>query len=108
MILFKPQNVAPIVDGTKTQTRRRWRRRRARPGAVHAAVTRLFGPPFAMLRVVRVWREPLNAISRADARAEGYPSRAAFFTAFERINGSVCPDEPVWCVEFELAEGPEG
>lgn len=102
VILFKPENVALVLSGRKTQTRRRWKRRRMLPGSIHQAKTRLFGEPFASIRVQRVWREPLGTISDADAIAEGYPGREEFAVAFARINGDVPPDEVVWCVEFAL------
>ena len=100
MILFKPEHVEPVLSGTKTQTRRRWKRRRMLPGSTHQARTRLFGEPFALLNVIRVWQEPIGDVSDEDARAEGYPGRKGFLAAFTRINGDVPLDEVVWCVEF--------
>lgn len=100
VILFKPEHVEPILSGRKTQTRRRWKRRRMVPGSIHQARTRLFGEPFAALNVLRVWQEAIGQVSEADARAEGYPGRESFLDAFARINGQVDPDEIVWCVEF--------
>ncbi|MFW6195390.1 MAG: ASCH domain-containing protein [Chloroflexota bacterium] len=92
----------PILEGRKTQTRRLWKRRRVREGSVHQARTALFGAPFARLRALRVWQERLGEISEQDAYAEGYESRDAFLSAFERINGQAPLDEPVWCVEFRV------
>lgn len=101
MILFKPEHVQPILDGRKTQTRRLGNRR-WREGAVHQARTKMFGDPFAYLRILDVRREVLGAITTADARAEGYTMTADYLAAFERINGSAPLELPVWVVEFEL------
>ncbi|MDA1258509.1 MAG: hypothetical protein O3C10_11825 [Chloroflexi bacterium] len=107
MILFKPEHVERVLTGGKTQTRRRWKRRRMLPGSVHQAKTRLFGEPFALIHVLRVWQEPAGTISDADAAAEGYPVRQEFLDTFARINGDYSPDEVVWCVEFTVAPIPE-
>ncbi len=70
------------------------------PGSTHQARTRLFGDPFALLNVIRVWQEPIGDVTNEDANAEGYPDRDEFLAAFIRINGDVPLDEVVWCVEF--------
>jgi len=63
----------------------------------------LFGEPFAMLEVIRVWQEAIGEVSEDDAGAEGYSGRGDFLAAFARINGDVSLDEVVWCVEFTAA-----
>jgi hypothetical protein len=60
----------------------------------------LFGEPFALLKVIRVWQEPIGNVSDGDARAEDYPGRKDFLAVFTRINDDVPLDEVVWCVEF--------
>jgi hypothetical protein len=70
------------------------------PGSTHQARTRLFGEPFALLHVIRVWQEPIGDVSDDDAYAEGYSKRDDFLASFARINGDVPLDEVVWCVEF--------
>lgn len=70
------------------------------PGSTHQARTRLFGEPFALLDVIRVWQEPIGEVSDEDGRAEGYAGRDDFLAVFTRINGDVPLDEVVWCVEF--------
>jgi hypothetical protein len=110
MILFKPEHVAPILAGAKTQTRRLGRRR-WREGSVHGCYTR---PPFARggaepfckVRILKVRRESLSRITTADAHAEGYQDTLAFMVAFYRINPKVDPhaDLDVWVVTFELVE----
>jgi len=77
------------------------------PGSIHQARTRLFGEPFTLIRVLRVWQEPLGTISNADAIAEGYTGCDEFIAAFARINGDVSPDEVVWCIEFSVIRADE-
>jgi hypothetical protein len=107
-MLFKIEHIAPILDGTKTQTRRLWKRPMVKVGGLYWAQTALYKSEsrFARLKVLRLWQERLGDITEADARAEGYPSRADYFLAFRRINrlsGDVF-DLHVYCVEFEVVE----
>ncbi len=104
MFLFKPEHVPMIVahrPRRKTQTRRLHKSRRAIPGSQHWAQRGMTAETrFAKLLVSRSWKEPLGAITVADANAEGYDSRQGYFDAFERINGAVSHDTEVWCYEF--------
>jgi len=121
-LLFKPEFVEPILRGSKTQTRRIWRRGpRVKPGGIYQARTKLFGKPFALLKVTRIWKERLGDISDEDARAEGFTDRESFLAAFATINGigpewsvlsrgepwiQVAPPHllstKVWAIEFEV------
>lgn len=106
MILFRPEHVAPILAGAKTQTRRmgdkRWN-----VGAVHQCKTTLFSPdpPFAHVRILDVAQERLRSISHDDAVAEGYTGIGTFLTAFYAINRMATDADPrVWVVRFEVEE----
>ncbi len=112
-MLFKPQHVEPILNGTKTQTRRLWKKPMVKVGGLYWAQTQLFKPEsrFARLRVTRLWQERLGDISEADARAEGYENSLKYFIAFREINHVKSVVEwvnmrlsLVYCVEFELLE----
>ncbi len=111
MLLFKPEHVPLILNGTKTQTRRIWKRKRCNVGAVHLAKTMMLSKDyFAKLKILRVWEERLGDISQADAIAEGYQDGNDYLNAFFTINkiGDTFHDRIiwlkglVWCVEFEL------
>lgn len=87
MILFKPEHVTPILEGTKTQTRRIWKRPRAKVGSIHLAKTKMLSKDyFARLRILAVYEERLMDITDDDAKAEGYHDRECYLRAFFRIN----------------------
>jgi hypothetical protein len=93
-----------IRNGTKTQTRRVWKRWHVRVGGVYAMRTRLFGhgsEPRGWIRVTERREEPLGQISAADARAEGRYTVDEFARVWERINGWWDPYERVAVVTFE-------
>lgn len=105
-LLFKPHHVPLILSGRKTQTRRLWKKNRVKVGGEYWASTKLFDKSarFARLRVKRVWREYVNAISVEDAYAEGYDSQLEFWHAFQSINfgRSVQLNPIVTAIEFEV------
>jgi hypothetical protein len=103
VLLFKPEHVAPILNGTKTQTRRVWKKPRVRIGSIHKAKTELFSNEhFALLRITGLRKERLGDISEEDARAEGGYTIEEFRKVWERINGRWDPEQEVWVVEFEV------
>jgi len=107
MILFKPEHAAPILAGTKTQTRRMGKRR-WKVGSVHKCYTRPpfakgGAEPFASVEIIGVRPEHLRDITMADAIAEGYTGPGTFLRAFYDINRMASDADPlVWVVEFEL------
>jgi hypothetical protein len=106
VILFRREHVDKILAGTKTHTRRVWKRPRVKPGGVYQARTKMLdkGSTFALLRVLRAWRERLLDISEEDARKEGYESREAFFEVFKRINKmeEIPENFMVYAIEFRV------
>ena len=103
-LLFKPEHVGLILSGRKTQTRRVWKKSRARVGAVHKAKTALFSPDhFALIRITGLRRERLGDITQEDVRREGYDTLEEFKAVWVRINGSWDPELEVYVVSFELA-----
>jgi len=100
VLLFRPEHVAPILEGRKTETRRLWKSPRVRVGQTYQAKTTLFGKPFALLRVEGLWRERLGDISSGSICAEGYNTLEEFQKEWIRINRVWNPDELVWVVRF--------
>ena len=129
-ILFKPEFVPLILDGTKTQTRRIWKHGpRVKKGKIYQARTTTYGPPFATLKVKRIWRQQLGDMTINEVWAEGFADYESFLAAFAEINGigsrwirysrsgnrrvstglyRVQPpklrDIEVWAIEFEVVE----
>jgi len=103
-LLFKPEHVGLILSGRKTQTRRVWKKSRARVGAVHKAKTALFSPDhFALIRITGLRRERLGDITLEDARREGYDTLEEFKAVWVRINKTWDPELEVYVVSFEQA-----
>jgi len=108
MILFQEEHVEPILNGTKTQTRRIWARQRAKVGATHLAKTKMLSKDFfAKVEIVRVFQETLGDISESDAKAEGYSSVEGYLRAFKKINKLTDVElqealkSKIWVVEFK-------
>jgi hypothetical protein len=106
MILFRKEHVAPILAGTKTQTRRLGRKR-WNVGAIHQCQTRMLdnASVFAHVRILEVHGDWLRNISHDDAVAEGYTGIGTYLYAFSEINKMATDANPaVWVVRFELAD----
>lgn len=83
MLLFKERFKQPILDGTKTVTRRGLKRK-FKVGSVHQAYTRPpwcvpAGAPFARLKVLSVTFGKLGDVDEAEARREGFASLDDFY-----------------------------
>ncbi|OPY52206.1 MAG: hypothetical protein A4E48_01224 [Methanosaeta sp. PtaU1.Bin060] len=77
MLLFKPEHIAPILDGRKTETRRIWKKPRAKVGSIHLAKTRMLSKEyFAKLHILYVQRQRFGDISDSEIILEGYQSRS--------------------------------
>jgi hypothetical protein len=84
-IYFKKRFIAPILEGTKTQTIRRVKRRQASfdgmrdqyaPGEAIAAICQYHKPPFAILNVVGSEVIRFASLDEADATADGFTNLA--------------------------------
>ena len=103
MFLFKEEHVEPILNGTKTQTRRLHSRRRAKPRSLHWAQRGMKAETrFARLLIARAWQERLVDISDDDVVAEGYKTKGEYLQVFQEINkGKGDYNTVVWCYEFQ-------
>ena len=111
MLLFKPEHVPLILNGTKTHTRRIWKRKRCNIGSHHLAKTKMLSKEFfAILLIKNVWQEKLGDITEKDCIAEGYTSKGTYLRAFFKINKidgvfiNHWLNKEVWCVEFEVVK----
>lgn len=106
MLLFRPEHVEPILRGTKTQTRRVWKRCRANVGVIHKAKLKMISRDyFALLKIMGTRQERLGDISEEDAKAEGGYTRETYRKKWIEINGSWNPDQLVWVVSFAVVDG---
>lgn len=101
MILFKHEHVKPILNGTKTQTRRTGKKR-WKIGAIRQAKTGYNkDSEFAKIKVLAIRQEKLGDITYPDAVREGYKTIAEYVEVFERIYGFWNDELLVWVVDFE-------
>ena len=113
MLLFKPEHVAPILAGTKTQTRRIWSSWRANVHSTQLAKTKMLSKEhFAQLYICDRWEERLGDITEQNARAEGYDSKAEYLKKFAEINAKQIKklpysleEIPVKVLEFKVIPG---
>jgi hypothetical protein len=98
-----------ILVGTKTETRRLWKRQRAKVGSVHLAKLKMLSKEyFARLQINYVFQQRLGDITDEQVRKEGYSTRDEYFKKLCEINKM--PYHPrvldmvVWVVGFELVK----
>lgn len=107
MFLFMKSHIEPILNGTKTQTRRNHKRARALVGAVHQCRTMMLNKDstFAQIKILRVWQERVCDISEEDAQAEGGYSRKEYIKGLVKMHkGKLWTTDTVYCYEFELVK----
>lgn len=106
-MLFKPYHIPMIKSGKKTATRRVWKKPHAKVGGIYTVQTRLYEPAAGcpLIRVEKIYEQPLGEMTVVDARAEGYPTLDHFRMAWSKINGSYDPAVVVTVVEFYYLEG---
>lgn len=67
MLLFKHFHIPPILNGTKTVTRRYWKKPRIKVGSIQRCQTALFTQDyFAKVRITKVYAQPLKEMGDAD------------------------------------------
>ena len=101
-MMFKKHHIHMILEGLKTQTRRKGKMRHS-VGKVYGIRCQWFERNKYFILITRRFRERLGDISEADAKKEGYGSIANFKKAWLKINGSWDPEEIVTAYEFKLA-----
>jgi ParB/RepB/Spo0J family partition protein len=100
LLPFSRAHADLILRGRKTQTSRKSRDPKIRPGAVvQGAITH-----FADLKITDVQRKKLGDFSQDDARREGASTLEQFKDVWRNLHGEWDPDETVYVIRFELVE----
>jgi uncharacterized protein YhfF len=86
------QVVAVLVNG-----REKWR-----VGKTYAIQPSRNAPSVGRIRVTALDEQPLNAITDAEAQAEGAADRAGFFALWQQVHGDHDKTDRVWVVRFEV------
>lgn len=101
-MIFAEPMLQAILDGRKTQTRRRSSRYRVGKDYALQAGRGRPGVPGARIRITEKRRQRLGEITTTDAIAEGFEGRARFLDYWAALHGRVDPALWVYAYEFEL------
>ena len=102
MLLFTKEHVSLIKHRIKTQTRRLWKKQRAKEGSIHLIKTKTLSKKnHGRIRIKRVWKEHLLDISEKDAQAEGGYTKEEYLKIWFEINPKSPPDPILFVVEFD-------
>ena len=105
-MLFKPEHISMIKTGSKTATRRLWKKPHVKPGGVYHAQVTMFQPKkesSTFIRVTAVYQQKLGDMTKKDAYKEGGYTLEEFKRVFEDITKTVWDDNlVVWVVEFKM------
>lgn len=103
MMLFKPEHIKLIHCGMKTQTRRLWKKARAKVGSIHMLKLKLYEKETHGLILIKgVRQENLLDITEKDAIKEGGYSRESYLKKWFEINPKSPPNPKVFVVDFFL------
>ena len=101
-MLFKPEHKYLILDGTKTVTRRVWKKPMVKVGGIYKCKLKMLSKDyFAKIKVTKLYKQKLGMMNIEDCKKEGY-TPTNFVKVWEKINGSWTPDLEVYVIEFEV------
>jgi len=102
-MLFKPYLVEPILNGTKTETRRLWKRCLVKVGGTYKAKTSFRNnSTFAIIAITYIRTERLGCIDSGGVKTEGCKSLDGFKQIWIDSYGSWQPDAQVFVIGFQL------
>ena len=104
-LIFKKEHILLILEGVKTQTRRR-HRRPLKIGRVYDVKKDWYHSTGIKIRIINAYRQRLEDITPDEAFKEGGYSIKDFISVWKRINSSWDPDEEVLVYEFKLINKP--
>ena len=103
-MLFKKEHVEMIKNGTKTQTRRVWKKRMVKKNGIYKVKTNMLSKDHhCKIKVLHVGEDCLYNMGPDDFIAEGYTNANEFWKVWEEINGNT-DNMKVTVVTFELVK----
>ncbi len=109
MFLFQPEHIEAIHNGSKTETRRIWKKPRAKVGAIHLIKTQMLSKVnYGSIKILDVRQKHLLDITEEDARAEGGYTRQEYLALWFRINPKSPPNPKLYVISFEFIKEIRG
>ena len=102
-MIFKKEHITLILEGKKTQTRRR-HRHILKEGKVYDIKTDYYHRTGDKIQITAVRRQRLGDMTPNEAQAEGGYTLEEFKEVWRRISGDWDPDEVVVVYEFRLSQ----
>ena len=102
-MLFKPKHKEMILNGTKTATRRAWKKPMVKIGGIYKAKLQMLSKDyFTKIKVTKLFKQQLIDMDFKDIKKEGYNSLEDFKEVWIKINGFWDTDTEVYVIEFEV------
>ena len=102
-MLFKQEHKEMILKGTKTATRRIWKKPMVKVGGIYKAKLKMLSKDyFAKIRVTKLFKQRLGNITLEDCKKEGYDTKTKFINIWVEIHGLWREDLIVDVIEFEV------
>lgn len=103
-MLFKKRHILKILNGSKTQTRRRITSYSYKVGKKHGIRSHWYEKPVAHIVITGKRIERLGDITPEDAQKEGGYTVEEYRKEWEKINGKWQPDLEVYVYDFQLVK----
>jgi len=104
-MLFKQEHKEMIINGTKTATRRNWKKPMVKVGGIYKCKTQMLSKDyFAKIKVLKLYKQALYFMTNEDAIKEGYKDIDEFGKVWIDINGEWYAPLIVYVIEFEVVE----
>ena len=101
-MLFRPEHIQMILNGTKTETRRDWKRRMAKVGGEYKVKkTMLSKEYYATIKCTTLFRQRLGDMTEQDAQAEGGYTLKEYKQVFKDIYGFWDDNKVLYVIRFE-------
>lgn len=102
-MLFKPEHKDMILKGTKTATRRAWKKPMVKVGNIYKAKLKMISKKyFTRIKVTKLFKQKLRDMNIRDFHKEGYKTFWGFKKVWIKINKSWNPYLEVYVIEFEV------